>query len=62
MEYQILVADNLTALEQEVNRLCKKGWKPQGGVQVWMTTWHQEDSRADLRTAKCAQAMVKEES
>ena len=34
MEYQIIEECGIIELEHEVNKLIKKGWKPQGGVSV----------------------------
>ena len=37
MEYQVISADSIFGeygLTKKVNELCKKGWRPQGGVSV----------------------------
>jgi len=45
MEYKVVAKVRLYELEEEVNKLIKDGWKPQGGIAV---------------TSAYAQAMVKE--
>ena len=34
MEYKIVYGEDPRELEEEVNELIRKGWKPQGGVCV----------------------------
>ena len=61
MEYQIVrerrssLSECFTCIEKKVNKLCREGWKPQGGVSISV--------RADEYTATyyACQAMIKEE-
>lgn len=34
LAYYVIEALTIAELEQEVNRMCTKGWKPTGGVAV----------------------------
>ena len=50
MEYHVIQNESLGGLSKEVRKVIKQGWRPQGGVCVWIEhsgTWF-------------AQAMVRE--
>lgn len=32
--YQILYSKNLSKLQDQVNKIAKEGWKPQGGITI----------------------------
>jgi len=41
MEYKIVIATQSFYLEEEINKLIKDGWVPQGGVIYLPEIWYQ---------------------
>jgi len=39
-DYKIITTDTIEKLEYEVNQALKKGWKPQGGMSVVITSFY----------------------
>jgi len=48
MAYFVVTSTSKAALEKEVERYCKMGWKPQGGIAYWDITWAQAMTKATL--------------
>jgi hypothetical protein len=52
MEYQIISANSISALQEDVNALLAEGWQPTGGLLVL-------DTRSEESKRKFCQALIK---
>ena len=60
MKYKLLTAEYPSKLEEEVNKLIKAGWTPQGGVSVCLSPVDENLEPSQQSDYWYAQAMIQQ--